>query len=393
MRFAAAMARGEDGTALAGELAARVAESVPAPDLALLFFNGDLADQAGELAAALRQSLAPGLLLGCTCEGFIGVGQEVERQPGASLLAGSLPGVALRPFHLAADRWAELLSEPERLQQAVGTGETHRGQLLLGDPFTTPAIELLDPLNRNFPGLPTLGGMASGARRPGENALILGDRIYREGAVGAGLGGALRLDAVVSQGCRPIGEPYVVTKAEQNVILELRGRPALEVLEQFLEALPETDRALLGSGLFVGLVINEYQERFARGDFLVRGVLGAYREAGGLVVGDQVRGGQSIQFHVRDADTATEDLRLLLEPQAALDPPPAGALLFSCNGRGTRMFPEPHHDAGAIARFLPDLPLAGFFAAGELGPVGGRSFLHGHTASLALFRPADDDGV
>jgi small ligand-binding sensory domain FIST len=194
------------------------------------------------------------------------------------------------------------------------------------------------------------------------------------------------IETVVSQGCRPVGRPVVVTRAEGQFIVELGKRPALEVAEEMLQALAPEEKALLQGGLFVGVVINEYQTGFDRGDFLVRGLMGVDRARGALAVGDMVRAGQTVQFHVRDADTAHEDLIELLKPQGAASPP-AGGLVFSCNGRGTRMFAEPHHDARTAAEALPGVPVAGFFAMGELGPVGGRSFIHGHTASLALFRP------
>jgi small ligand-binding sensory domain FIST len=388
MKFAAAISTADEGAAAAHELVEQVRERVPAPDLAVLLLTSPLADAAEAMRAAVREALAPEVILGCTAEGVIGGDQELERRPGASLLVGQLPGVTLRPFHLAVDRWHELFASDELLQQAVGTGAAHRGQLLVGDPYTTPVNDLLSALNRVFPGLPTLGGMASGAGQLGDNALILDDALFHEGAVGVGLGGALRLEAVVSQGCRPIGRPLVVTRADRNQIEELGRRPALEVVQELLGELPDEDRALVQNGsLFIGLVINEYQDQFQRGDFLVRNLLGIARDSSALVVGDLVRPGQSIQFHVRDADTATEDLQALLAPHEQESPGPAGGILFSCNGRGTRMFPEPNHDAGAIRRQLPGLPLAGFFAAGELGPIGGQSFLHGHTASLALFRP------
>jgi small ligand-binding sensory domain FIST len=191
----------------------------------------------------------------------------------------------------------------------------------------------------------------------------------------------------VSQGCRPIGRPFVVTKAHDNVIEHLGGKPALAVLRDTVNELPEPERQKLANGLFVGRAINEYRENWGRGDFLVRNVMGVDQEAGALAVTDYVRVGQTVQFHMRDAATATEDLALLLEGRATPERPPAGGLLFSCNGRGTRMFEQPCHDVGAARKAMPKTPVAGFFAAGELGPVGGRNFIHGHTASFALFRP------
>lgn len=387
MRFAAAVST-QEGVAGGRELIERVGPELDGrADLAILFLTGHLHDAAGALAEVIREALQPAALIGCTCEGVIGADQEVERVPGISLLAGQLPGVTLRPFHIGMEECSALLADDERLQQRIGTGEAHRAQIVLGDPFTTPTDELLQGLDRVFPGQPTLGGMASGAGRAGGNVLLLNNQLYAEGAVGVGLGGDVRVDAVVSQGCRPAGRPLVITRTEENFILELGRRPALQAAEEMLSELPESERALLQNGLFVGVVIDEYKETFARGDFLVRSLMGADPESGALAVGDVVRPGQSIQFHVRDAATADEDLRLLLQPQRDAGPPPAGGLIFSCNGRGRRMFDQPHHDVRTALDILPRTPLAGFFAAGELGPIGGKCFMHGYTASIALFRP------
>jgi small ligand-binding sensory domain FIST len=196
----------------------------------------------------------------------------------------------------------------------------------------------------------------------------------------------------VAQGCRPVGDPYTVTRAEGNVIFELGGRPPLTRLRELAAALPGRDRELLAQGAQLGLVIDEYRSESRPGDFLIRGLAGADPQSGAVVVGDAVRVGQTVQFHVRDADSADEDLRRTLQRELAAlgGREAAGALLFTCNGRGSRLFPEPGHDAGLVATMLGDIPVAGFFCAGELGPVGGQNFLHAYTASIALFpRTAD----
>lgn len=387
MTFAAAVSTA--GAERAGQELAEQAGSVlgGAPDLALLFVGGPLAEEAEAVAAAVRAALSPGVLVGCTCEGVIGEDREIEGVAGATLLAARLPGVTLRPFHLGVEEWSSLLTDDERLQQRVGAGEAHRAQILLGDPFATPVDDLLPALDRVLAGGPTVGGMASAGYQPGVNRMILDDAVSPRGAVGVGLGGDLRVETVVSQGCRPIGRPLVVTRAEENLLLELGRRPALQALEEMIGDLEPEERALLQNGLFVGVVIDEYKEAFDRGDYLVRGLMGADRQSGALAVGEVVRPGQTIQFQVRDAATADEDLRHLLAPHGASERAPAGGLIFSCNGRGQRMFPEPHHDVRAVLDRFPGTPLAGFFAAGELGPIGGRCFIHGHTASIALFSP------
>jgi small ligand-binding sensory domain FIST len=260
--------------------------------------------------------------------------------------------------------------------------------LLVADPFSFAVDALLARLNEDQPGARILGGMASGGMGPGRNRLLLGRRELRHGAAAVLVHGAVRVESVVSQGCRPIGQHFVVTKAQGNVIEELGGKPALERLQEVFQDLAPEDQALVQSGLHVGRVINVYQDQFRRGDFLVRNVVGADPRTGAIAIGDFVRPGQTVQFHVRDAATADEDLReLLVRVRAADQAAPRGALLFTCNGRGSRLFGMPDHDAALVRECLGEIPLAGFFAQGEVGPIGGSNFLHGFTASLALFRP------
>ncbi len=252
--------------------------------------------------------------------------------------------------------------------------------LLFADPFTFPVDAFLQRVNRDLPGLQIIGGLASAAGSPGGNRLVLDDRVVDEGAVGVFIDGGMEVRTLVSQGCRPIGRPYVVTRAEQNLIEELGGKPAIERLQELAGAASEEERELLRRGLHVGLVVDEHKAEFGRGDFLVRNLLGADEGSGALAVGEQVSVGQTVQFHVRDAGAADEDLRELLSGVDA-----DAALLFTCNGRGRHLFTVPDHDAGMVESMLGPIPLAGAFCAGEIGPVGGRNFLHGFTASLALF--------
>jgi small ligand-binding sensory domain FIST len=295
--------------------------------------------------------------------------------------------VDLVPFHLGLEETSEgytLLGWPDALQDA----EPGRAAvLILGDPFTFPTDVFLQDMNEAHRGVPVVGGMASGTRGPGECRLLLGDRVVNQGAVGVLLRGDVGLRCLVSQGCKPIGRHMVVTKAHDNVIAEVGGKSPLRQLQELWPTLSQDDQALMQrGGLHVGRVINEYQGEFRRGDFLIRNVLGLDQESGSLAITDRVRVGQTVQFHVRDAATADEDLQSLLQQERSThEKRPAGALLFSCNGRGTRLFGQPHHDAGAVRSQLGPLPLAGFFAQGELGPVGGQNFIHGFTASLALF--------
>jgi small ligand-binding sensory domain FIST len=326
----------------------------------------------------LAEELAPRNLLGCVTEGVIAGGREVEDGPALAVWAASLPGAEITPFHASGfetDDGVEIAGFPDPDGARLVT--------LLVDPFTFPAGPFLSALNLEYPGLPVVGGMATGAGRPRAQALIVDDEIHEEGAAGALISGVPVL-TVVSQGCSPIGADAVVTGAEGNVVFELAGQPALERLRSEIAALPAERQRLAAEGILVGIVIDENRSEYRRGDYLMRGLLGADQESGAIAVGDEVRVGQTLRFHVRDAHSADEDLNESLDAALA-GASPAGALLFTCNGRGTRMFPEPDHDARAIARALAGESLGGMFCAGEIGPVGGAAFLHGFTATMAVF--------
>jgi len=357
------------------------------PDLAFLFISPDHASAADRLAHQACELLGTNIVLGCTGESILGTGREVEQSPALSLWLARWPGAVLTPLHLQFERTPEgtvLQGWPDEL-----AGEWAPGAflLVLGDPFSFPADYLLERMNEDRPGVPVVGAMASGAPSPGENRLILGPHTYAEGAAVLHVSGAVRLRTVVSQGCRPIGKPLVVTKAERNVIYELGGKPAFAQLREIFKSLPTSEQRLVQQALHVGRVVSEYQERFEQGDFLVRNVIGIDGQTGAIAIGDYIRPGQTVQFHIRDEEAADAELAQLLATARCEASSPAGALLFTCNGRGTRMFSQPNHDAAAVSHAFGNLPLAGFFAQGELGPIGRQNFMHGFTASLALFEP------
>lgn len=354
-------------------------------DLALVFFSPHHLADCEQIPKRLAE-LKARALLGTPGETIVANDREVEQAPAIGLWLGrwSQP-IQVAPFQLGLEQTSEgysLLGWPDELVEATPADSL---LLTLADPFTLPIDDFLGQINDEHNGLPVVGGMASGAREPGVHRLILNDQVLVEGAVGVLLQGPLQCRSIVSQGCRPIGKPLVVTKARDNHILELGGRSALAQLQQLFQELNPRDQQLVQQGLHVGRVINEYQDAFQRGDFLVRNVIGIDRSNGAVAITERVRVGQTIQFHVRDSATADEDLRLLLQSAKTSGPKPQGGLLFSCNGRGTRLFPQPNHDAAAIQEELGPLPLAGFFAQGELGPIGGQNFIHGFTASLVVF--------
>lgn len=386
MPFAAALSTATP-TAVALDEVCEAARLAVAPELACVFFSPHHADDAATIARVLSTRLAPRVLVGCIGEAIVGVGREVERGPALSLWLGAWGGsVALEPFHLTPRQTPDglsLLGWPDSLVEGDAAGAT---ALLLGDPFTFPAMEIFLPqANNDYPGLRVHGGMASGMAGPGQTPLIYNAEVHSLGAVGVLMRGPVAPRGVVSQGCRPVGQPMVITKGHDNVIAELGGRSPLDQLRALYQQLSAHDQALFQRGPHVGLVMNEYQDVFRRGDFLVRNLYGVDRETGAMAVTDRVRVGQTVQFHVRDADTADEDLRELLRADAAGAARPAAALVFTCNGRGTRLFGGPNHDAAVLGEVVGPVPLAGFFAAGEFGPVGGKNFIHGFTASVVLF--------
>jgi small ligand-binding sensory domain FIST len=377
MPYAAALSEHPLAAHAVGEAAGDVLDRLGAGvDLAALFVTPPHVGALEDIVAAVRTLVRPAVLLGATACAVVGGEREVEDTPALSIWAGRLRGraTAVRlEAHQGADGW-----EVEGLDdEAAARAST---LIVQPDPFSFPVGPFLDDLRRRHPGLMVVGGMASAARGPGGNRLVLDGAIHHDGAVGVLLDAAASPATVVSQGCRPVGHPFIVTRAERNVLYELAGRPALERLLEMVEELTPADRALAAQGLHCGIVIDERKLDFERGDFLIRGVIGADREAGAVAIGDAVPVGATVQFQVRDAATAHEDLQALLAGRAA-----TGALVFTCNGRGVHLFAEPHHDATMVSDVLGTRAVGGMFCAGELGPVGGRNQVHGFTASIALF--------
>ncbi len=388
-RFAAALSTLADTREAAQEACRQATTQLAAvPHLAIVFASFHHQASFASLAKTFADQLQTQCVLGCTGESILCNAREIEGQPALALWVAHLPGVELLPMHLEfrpnADGgsfvgWHDAFDDVDAKDSSL---------LVLAEPFSFPADVLLARLNLDRPGTRVVGGMASGGWQPGQNRLLLGRRELQTGAAALVIRGPIMLRNVVSQGCRPIGRPFVVTKGERNVILELGGVPALAQVQELFGTLTAEEQNLARQGLHVGQVINEYQETFGRGDFLVRNVQGVDPETGAIAIGDWVRVGQTVQFHVRDAATADEDLDALLSAaKQASEVECQAALVFTCNGRGTRLFDKPHHDAQAIDRYWNKLPMAGFFAQGEIGPIGGKNFLHGFTASIALFEP------
>lgn len=376
--FAAALSEHPDAAVATGDVVGRVLEGLGdpelPPDLALVFVTPAHGPQLQEIVATVNATLRPTAILGCAAVSVVGGEREVEQGPAISLWAGRTGPVT--PFHLEASNSPDGLAItgwPDSVPEDASA------LLLIPDPFSFPTDELLHRLEDDRPGMPVVGGMASAARAPGGNRLVIDDRVVTAGAVGAFLGPEVEVTTVVSQGCRPVGSPFVITRAEHNIVYELAGRPAVERLQEVAAGLSDDDRELLADMVQIGRVIDESKLDFGPGDFLVRQVVGADPNSGALRVGDIVEVGSTAQFQVRDASSADQDLRRMVGGRTA-----EAALVFTCNGRGTHLFPEAHHDAMVVSESLGGAPVAGMFCAGELGPIGGHNFMHGFTASVVL---------
>ncbi|GIW07761.1 MAG: hypothetical protein KatS3mg060_2566 [Dehalococcoidia bacterium] len=358
-------------------------------DLALLFVSAAWEAQVEPILSRVRAVTGAAVLAGCSGQAVIGRGREVEGTPAISLLLLHLPGGTIWPAHVTQPDLAQLELPMDWIRFVGAPRPAINAWLVFADPFRLDVEHLLDRLAMAYPETPIVGGLASGDLRTPATRVFLNGHVYHEGAVLIGIGGDVTVRTVVAQGCQPIGRPWTITKAEGNVIAEIGGRPALDVLIETVQSLGPEDQLRARRNLLVGLVIDEYRAEFARGDFLIRNLLGVDPRAGTIAIGAQPRVGQTIQFQLRDAAAADDDLGHLLErARAELGPlTPTAALLCSCNGRGRDLFGVPDHDAQAVATRLAPVPLAGFFCNGEIGPVGGKPFLHGFTASLALFVP------
>ena len=359
------------------------------PDLVLVFASVDFDRQAASLGAEVRQRFPAATVIGCTGAGVIGGGREVERSAAISITAAHLPGVHISAFHLTDGDLPSPDDPPNAWEGTVGASpDAEPHFILLADPFRMNAEELLAGLDCACPAAAKIGGLASGGSGPGSHGLYLNEVVHRDGVVGVALTGNLVVDTVVAQGCRPIGEPMRVTSADRNMLLGADDKPPMEALRVLFERSSARDRELMQRNLFLGVAMDPLIENARAGDFLIRNILGTDAARGGLAIGTALREGQVVQFHVRDADTSAEDLRDALADyvQGIGDRRAAAALMFQCTGRGSFLYGEEGHDTGVFNETVGALPMGGFFCNGEIGPVGGSTYLHGYTSSFAIFR-------
>ena len=360
------------------------------PDLLIVFVSSEHASQMEVVSQLLRQEFEGTYLFGCCAAAVIGAGQEVEGRPAISLTGAILPGVRMRGTHLDAAQVPPIFAEPHVWEDTLHlTASQQPSFLILTDPFSFETETFVRGLDRVFPGSVKIGGLASGAQQVGGTTLFLGDRVYRSGAITLSLTGDIQVDAIVAQGCRPVGEPMFITAAHENLVREIDGHAARDVLSDLFEKLPPADRDLFSQSLFLGVAIHADASEYEPGDFLIRSILGMDPQSGALWVNAEIPTRSVVQFHFRDAAASALDLERALTEyrKSPLFVPSGGALLFSCTGRGMGLYGHSDHDSNAFRRLVADVPLGGFFCNGEIGPVQDSTFLHGHTSAFAVFRP------
>ncbi|AUT00039.1 hypothetical protein CLI64_06400 [Nostoc sp. CENA543] len=381
----------------------RTVSSLTAPaDLGLVFISAAFASEYSRVLPLLAEKLSVPVLVGCSGGGVIGTTlegetQELEAEPALSLTLAHLPGVNLQVFHVTAEDLPDLDSSPDAWINLIGVQSSPKPEfVLLSSAFSSGVNDLLQGLDFAYPGSVIVGGQASSGGFGGRLALFAHDtkggidqRLYREGTVGLALSGNIILETIVAQGCKPIGKPLQVTKAERNIILEIDEQVPLVVLRDLIASLSEKERTLAQHSLFVGVAMDEFKMSLQQGDFLIRTILGVDPSGGAIAIGDLVRPGQRLQFHLRDAQASAEDLEFLLEryqQQSSSDHAAVGALMFACVGRGEGLYGKPNFDSELFKRYVPNIPISGFFCGGEIGPVGGRTFLHGYTSVFGICR-------
>ncbi|MBD2101066.1 FIST C-terminal domain-containing protein [Leptolyngbya sp. FACHB-261] len=360
------------------------------PHLGLFFVSNTFSSDYPRLLPLLQERFPDTLLLGCSGSGVLGAGHEIEGEPALSLTLAHLPEVNLTPFYLSGETLPDLDSPPERWVELVGVPPRDQPHFILLASPSSAVTDLLQGLDFAYPSAVKVGGLASGGRALESYGLFY-NRLEHTGILGLALTGNIAVESVVAQGCRPIGETLQITEVERNnIIVKLDSRSPLEVLQETVASLSEADRQLAQQALFVGVATDPFKLKLEHGDFLIRNLMGVDPRSGALAIADRVRPGQRIQFHLRDARTSAEDLELVLNRflRSRSDREPVGALMFSCVGRGAELYDEVDFDSNLFSRHFQDVPLGGFFCNGEIGPVGGTTFLHGFTSVFGIFSPA-----
>ncbi len=360
-------------------------------DIAFLFISGFDEKSTKVIGDKIQAGLSLKNVLGCAGYGVIGAGKEIEDSPSVSLLLARMPGVRCMPFYLDQTSYEDLQTT-EEWYDLMDVYPNEKPKFIVFTEATNSAMNsFIEGINKSYPNSPVVGGLTGVENHPRQNLFICNSQYYAEGLVGVCLTGNIHIETIVSQGCRPIGESYIITQADDNIIYELAGRPFYEVLEDVINEISERDQKLAQDAIFVGIAMNEYKHRMRQGDFIIRLLMAIDDESGAGIITDAVHVGQTVKFHVRDPISAEQDLKSLLKEHQneLVRLAPKGGLIFSCSARGKELFGAQNHDTNLLNDFLGDVPLSGFFSAGELGPVYGKNFLHGVTSCIALFYPGE----
>ncbi|MGB6299372.1 MAG: FIST N-terminal domain-containing protein [Rivularia sp. (in: cyanobacteria)] len=363
-------------------------------NLAIAFISSAFTSEYSRFLPLLAEKLEVPVLIGCSGGGVVGTSsdgeaQELEDEPALSLTLAYLPDVNIYPFHVVAEKLPDLDSSPNAWVDTIGVPPEDTPQfILLSGNIASGINNLLKGLDFAYPGSVIVGGQASGGIA-NRIALFCNDKLHTEGTVGIALTGNITLDTIVAQGCRPIGTPHQITKCDRNIILEIEEQVPLILLRDLISSLSEEEKILAQNSLFVGVAMSEFKQDLQQGDFLIRNILGVDPSAGAIAIGDYLRSGQRLQFHLRDAQTSAQDLEFLLnkyQQEQANKSSPIGALMFSCLGRGEGLYQKPNFDSQLFQSYIKDIPLGGLFCNGEIGPVGDNTFVHGFTSVFAICR-------
>ena len=406
MKWTSALSTRPSLEAAVREVVSAAQESLGQPaDLGFIFISNAFASEFPRLMPLLQEQLGALPVVGCGGGGVIGQDsqrspQEVEDDPALSLTLAALPEVNIQAFHLDADHFPDLDSSPDLWVDLIGVSPQDQPHfILLGDTMSASINDLIQGLDYAYPAGVKIGGVTTGTT--GGSGLFCQGKLYSEGTVGVALSGNIIVEAIVAQGCRPVGPLLRVAEADRNVLLQVEAQPggdrsavdtkvqtALEALHRTLDRMDDTDRTMAQNALSIGIVRDAFKMQLQAGDFLIRNLIGVDPRIGAIAVGDRVRPGQRVQFHIHDAEASAEDLEELLQQYRETQPTaPQGAMMFNCVGRGERFYGQPNFDTQIFQHYLQDTPLSGFFCQGEIGPIGGATFLHGYTAAIGLFRP------
>ncbi len=358
------------------------------PDITLVFVSRHHAPSYFVAPELFASRLNGHVLVGCSASGVIGAGREIEGRPGVAVCAGVTPETDMQAFHLKQDDLPDADAPPEKWHDLIGVDPSEiRSFLLFPDPYTIKPDALISGLDFAFPDANKAGGLISGGSGPGTSALFVNGTVKRSGVTGIAFSGDIDLQSVVAQACRPLGRPMVVTESSENVISKLDGEQAIDALKSVFKSVTPRSKALFRRAVQIGILNQLAGEADQTGEYVVRNVLGLVEETGAIAVGENIREGQVVQFHVSDAETAEQDLRASLEDFMDGDHRiPSSALMFSCLSLGKRLHGQPDHDTSLFQDVVAPVPLAGFFSNGEISTTDGHTRLHGYTSSFAMFR-------